>query len=197
MPRNPIDYSNTMVYKICCNDITIKDCYVGVTTNLVHRTDNHKRNCYNTRSKHYNYFVHQFIRSHGGFSNWSLVLVNKYNCQNYFEARQKERYHIEELQATLNKQLPRDFDINDTANLKENMQKYCQKQYQLNKKNLQTRRGKQHQCLCGSVYCHGNRSRHYRTTKHIAFIKSYNNICQLVYHCKTDGKIDRDYLISW
>ena len=32
MPCLPIDYSNTVIYKILCNDLSIADCYVGQTT---------------------------------------------------------------------------------------------------------------------------------------------------------------------
>jgi hypothetical protein len=32
MPKDDIDYSNTIVYKIFCNDQSINDVYVGHTT---------------------------------------------------------------------------------------------------------------------------------------------------------------------
>ena len=37
MPKNEIDYSNTIIYKITCLDPNITDVYVGHTTNFVQR----------------------------------------------------------------------------------------------------------------------------------------------------------------
>ena len=37
MPKENIDYSKTIIYKIVCKDINIKDCYVGSTTNFTNR----------------------------------------------------------------------------------------------------------------------------------------------------------------
>ena len=34
MPKVPIDYAKTILYKIVCNDLKIIDCYVGTTINL-------------------------------------------------------------------------------------------------------------------------------------------------------------------
>ena len=32
MPRIAMDYNKTIMYRIVCNDLEIKDCYVGHTT---------------------------------------------------------------------------------------------------------------------------------------------------------------------
>jgi len=42
MPRTPIDYSKSIIYKICCNDINIIDIYIGSTTNFITRKAEHK-----------------------------------------------------------------------------------------------------------------------------------------------------------
>ena len=34
MPQKPIDYSKTIIYRIVCKDINIKECYVGSTTDF-------------------------------------------------------------------------------------------------------------------------------------------------------------------
>ena len=34
MPRKEIDYSKTVIYKIVCNDLNVKDVYVGHTTDF-------------------------------------------------------------------------------------------------------------------------------------------------------------------
>ena len=42
MPKENIDYSNTIIYKIRCKDINVSDIYIGHTTNFVKRKNQHK-----------------------------------------------------------------------------------------------------------------------------------------------------------
>ena len=106
MPRLPIDYSNTIIYKLCCNDPSIIDVYVGHTTDFTKRKQRHKQSCNNETNKAYNYYVYQFIRSHGGWTNWSMVEIEKISCIDSNDACKHERQHIELLGSTLNKQVP-------------------------------------------------------------------------------------------
>jgi hypothetical protein len=99
MPKNQIDYTETIVYKLCCNDTSIKDIYVGHTTNFEQRKSSHRRNV-NTSNKHL--LIYEFIRDLGGWKNWSMIQVEKISCQNKQEALARERYWIEKLGATLN-----------------------------------------------------------------------------------------------
>ena len=55
MPKNEIDYSNTVIYKITCRDLNIKDLYVGHTTNFVQRKYSHKQSCINSKNINYKY----------------------------------------------------------------------------------------------------------------------------------------------
>ena len=105
MPRLPIDYSNTIIYKLCCNDISVTDVYVGHTTNFVKRKQQHKCHC-NSNTAKSQYYVYQFIRDHGGWDNWSMIEICKVSCVDVNEAARIERQHIESLGATLNKQVP-------------------------------------------------------------------------------------------
>ena len=54
MPRLPIDYSRSVLYKITCRDKTIPDVYVGSTTDFSKRKNRHKTNCNNPKNKMYN-----------------------------------------------------------------------------------------------------------------------------------------------
>ena len=85
MPKKNIDYSKALIYKIVCNDLNIKDCYVGSTTDFTKRKGHHKRGCNNVNTKCYNYNVYQFIRANGGWDNWTMVLVENYPCENKLE----------------------------------------------------------------------------------------------------------------
>lgn len=102
MQKPEIDYSNTIIYKIFCNDPLIKEVYVGHTTNFVQRKIAHKLTCNNINSSSYNLKLYKTIREHGNWSNWTMTIVNFYDCKNSLEARQKEQEHFVSLGATLN-----------------------------------------------------------------------------------------------
>lgn len=99
MPKQNIDYSNTVIYKIYCRDSSVKDVYVGHTTNLEYRKYSHKIACNNFNNK---LKIYEVIRSNGGWDNWDMVEIAKYCCKNLTEARIKENLHYEELQSSLN-----------------------------------------------------------------------------------------------
>jgi hypothetical protein len=90
-----------------CLDPTVKDSYVGSTTNLIRRKCSHKQSCENPNNKKYSFPVYTFIREHGGFENWQFVVVRRYkNIKTKEQLLKKERKYMERLQATLNKQVP-------------------------------------------------------------------------------------------
>ena len=102
MPKVEIDYSNTIIYKIVCNDPNITDVYVGHTTNFVQRKYAHKQVCNNINSPCYNLNLYKTIRKTGNWSNWEMSIVQFYNCKDQYEARQKEQEHYVLLGSTLN-----------------------------------------------------------------------------------------------
>ena len=106
MPRLPIDYFNTIIYKLCCNDPSITDIYIGHTTDFTNRKRSHKCKCNTENCKGYNLYVYQFIREHGGWDNWSIIEIEKINCIDSNQARTNERRYIELLGATLNSRCP-------------------------------------------------------------------------------------------
>ena len=92
-------------YKIVSKDDNIKDCYVGKTKNFKNRFLKHKSDCYNKNHKCYNLKVYQFIRENSGIDNWDFIEIetNEYNDK---DSAIRERYWIEELNATLNINIP-------------------------------------------------------------------------------------------
>jgi hypothetical protein len=106
MPRLPIDYKQTIIYKLCCKNISITEIYVGHTTNFTKRKNCHSSSCNNEKQKEYNYPVYQFIRENGGWDNWTMILIEEYSCDNKLQASQRERYWLETLNATLNNRIP-------------------------------------------------------------------------------------------
>jgi hypothetical protein len=163
MTKKPIDYSKTVIYKIVCNDLTVKDLYVGSTTDFRKRKTRHKSNCNNVNAKEYKYNVYQFIRDHGNWENWTMVLVEKYPCETSLERQKRERYWYEILGATLNKQVP-----NQT-------QQESKKQYRIeNKKTIYEKQNQKHECDCGGKYTQQNKQRHLNSNKHQKYLQSLN-----------------------
>jgi len=99
MPKNTIDYSNTIIYKIFCKDNNINDIYVGHTTNFPNRKCQHKTSINNSNNKNK---IYETIRKNGGWDNWDMVEIAQYNCKDHTEARIKEQEHYEILKANLN-----------------------------------------------------------------------------------------------
>ncbi len=106
MPLKNIDYSKLIIYKIVSNDMNIKEIYIGSTTSFRHRKSQHKYNCNTVNSENYNAPVYKFIRDNNGWDNWSMIEIEKHSCNDNNEARKRERYFIETLNATLNFQRP-------------------------------------------------------------------------------------------
>jgi len=106
MTKKPINYNNSCIYKLCCNDKNITDCYVGSTTNFVKRKYYHKSDCNNKNSKLHHIKVYQFIRDNGGFDNWSMILLEKVKVNDGYELKKEERKYIETLNSTLNSTIP-------------------------------------------------------------------------------------------
>jgi hypothetical protein len=50
--------------------------------------------------------VYEYINKNGGWENFSMIEIEKYPCNDKNEARAKERFWFEELNATLNTRKP-------------------------------------------------------------------------------------------
>jgi hypothetical protein len=130
MPRLPINYSKTIIYKIVCNDLNIKDIYVGHTTDFIRRKKEHKSSCNNVKSNKYNYIVYQTIRDNNGWDNFTMLEIEKYPCNDSNEARSRERYYYELLNTSLNMIYPirtcKEYKQDNKEILKEKNKKYIE-----------------------------------------------------------------------
>ena len=102
----PLDYSKASIYKLCCNDVSINEIYVGSTLNFRLRKNKHKSACNNEKNKDNSYAVYIFIRTNGGFGNWSMVEIEQYNAKDKRDLHTRERYWIETFGAILNSNIP-------------------------------------------------------------------------------------------
>jgi hypothetical protein len=101
-----IDYSNTIMYKLVPNDVNLDLIYIGSTTNFRARKAVHKNICNNENDKAYNYKVYQMIRNNGGWCEWSMIVIEKYPCNDSYECRKRERELMEQYNANLNMKRP-------------------------------------------------------------------------------------------
>lgn len=103
MPKQIIDYSKTVMYKIRhITDINDEDVYVGHTTNFSIRKNGHKTTCNNIKSKSYNLKIYKEIRSKGGWGEWEMLPIELYPCSNKIDAVIREEYWRKDFNAKLN-----------------------------------------------------------------------------------------------
>lgn len=97
----------TTMYKIVCKNSLVIEMNVGATINFNQRKAQHKISCNNlTGGKAYDLKVYRFIRENGGWDNWDMEIIENYDAIDGLDARKRERYLIESLQATLNSNMP-------------------------------------------------------------------------------------------
>ena len=190
-----VNYGKSMIYKLVCNDVNISDCYVGSTTNFYRRKQQHKFDCNNENRKIYNQYKYQFIRSNGGFENWSMIIIENYACENKRQLEKRERYFMELLNATLNSYTPflteeekkekhKEYDKEWIENNKQHYKDYQKEYYENNKEQILEQRKEHYKknkkekynCVCGSNIRLVEKKRHLKSTKHLDYIRIYFNI---------------------
>ena len=197
MPRTNINYSNTIIYKLCCKDLSITEIYVGQTTDMRKRKWGHKATCNNENIKNYNSKVYQYIRDNGGFDNWDMIEIEKFEAIDGNDAKKRERYWIETLNATLNCNIPsrtiKEYtELNKEIILKNKKEYYKthkdiisekekesreinkeiiaekKKEYsELNKEIILEKKKVKIICECGCEICKDGLNRHMKSKKHI------------------------------
>ncbi len=114
------DYSKGFIYKLTCNDINVKEIYVGSSTNMKQRKKGHKDKCNSINQKSYNSKVYTYIRANGGWNNWSLIWIKDYPSNSKRELEAEEDKIMRELKATLNSTHP----VMNKEERKQNNKKY-------------------------------------------------------------------------
>ena len=156
------DYSKSLIYKIVCKDSSIREIYIGHTTNYKIRYNCHKSWCNNINSSKYNLKVYKYIREHGGWSNWNMVELYKYPCDSIKEIITEERRAYDRFNANLNTFKPNRSDKewrNDNPN-------WDKEYYRDNKKEILAKQAEKKRCECGLTYTHTHKQRHTDTPTH-------------------------------
>lgn len=195
MPRTKTDYSKTLIYKLASKNIEYKEIYIGHTTDFINRKSKHKGECNNPNSKCYNTKVYQTIRANGGWSEWVMIELEKYPCKDGNEARAREQYFYDLHQSSLNsinpyrtKEQIKEYHTQYKTENREQIKDYYKQHkehfknyYQQNKEQIKTyyKENKEQikektiqkiNCICGSIFERGNKSKHFKTDKHIKYI---------------------------
>ena len=79
MPKIPIDYQKSVIYKIQHVDKP-ELLYVGSTTNFAKRKQQHKDSCNNSNDNGYNLHVYQMIRDNGDWKSFKIIIIKEYPC---------------------------------------------------------------------------------------------------------------------
>ena len=146
------------------------------------RKNNHKNNCNNEKAKYYNNKVYQYIRKNGGWDNWNIIEIERFEAIDGNDARKRERHWIEELKATLNMIIPsrtiKEYHKEYYQDNKEILVEKEKKYREINKTMIADRYKKWYEinkyiingkiiCECGCEISNNSLNRHMKTKKHI------------------------------
>ena len=93
---------NYSMYKICPKNINLNYCYIGHTSDFNSRKYQHKLACINEEHNKVHLKIYQTIRQHGGWDEWEMIEIEKFNDKTKLEARMREQELIKEYDANLN-----------------------------------------------------------------------------------------------
>jgi hypothetical protein len=202
MPKTPIDYSKTIIYKLVHNeDYDNANIYIGSTTDFIKRKWGHKTRYYNENSQFHNLKIYQYIRENGGWECFNMIEIEKYPCNDGNEARAREEYwkcyfnsqlnsrkafRTDEQNIIYKKEYAKEYveqhkdKIKEQQQLKyENNKEYILNKvktyYENNKDKINENRKDKIMCECGCLTTKINIIRHHKTKKHIDLINK--NIC--------------------
>ena len=138
MPRSQINYENTIFYKLVCKDVSLTECDVGHTTDFRRRKNEHKRHCEYETLKTCKLYA--FIREHGGFENFDMVMITRESCTDALDAKRKERAYIEQFRAELNCVVPSRSDQEYKVANKERIQEQAKEWWARNRERISEQR---------------------------------------------------------
>jgi hypothetical protein len=90
------------MYKIYPKNTSLNYCYIGHTNYFVYRKRQHELPCINTNHSKAHIKLYQVIRENGGWDEWEMIEIEKFNGKTKLEARIREQELIKEHNANLN-----------------------------------------------------------------------------------------------
>ena len=114
-------------YNIISNNVNDNNIYTGKTTDMVHRYQKHIIAGTNPNCKEYNSKVYKYIRSTGGWDNWTIYEIDSKFCTKKQSRALEDKYIVE--YSTLNSKRERPFDIKVYYENNKGYAKEYQKEY--------------------------------------------------------------------
>ena len=182
------------IYKIFNDDVS----YIGSTKNFKDRMKCHKARCNNENLKEYNLFIYQYIRTHGGWDQFTKEIIHTCDVVDKTEQRMIEQEFIKTNECKLNGKNSYQTieELKESARLRANKYRKAnkdkvrekkkeyreankeklkekKKEYrEANKDKIREKKNQKFTCECGGTYTHSNKTAHERSNKHIQFIES-------------------------
>jgi hypothetical protein len=185
-------------YKIQCIDETVTETYIGSTVEVKNRTNCHKSNCCNPKSKDYNLKVYTYIRENGDWTNFNMNVIEtgEYESKTYARIRETElmeiynsklnsrrAYRTDEQLKEQKKAYDKKYSQKNKNKNKEKIKKQKQKYYQDNKSKYQklyqdnkAKLSEKFECECGGKYTYKKKSQHTKSIKHQLYLQTINLI---------------------
>ena len=88
------------IYNIVCNNSDVKFNYVGSTQNFAMRKSKHKFDSHDSKKAHMR--IYKIINDYGGWTCWEMIKIETCYCVSKLEARKRERFIQEMLNADMN-----------------------------------------------------------------------------------------------
>ena len=168
MPRTPIDYSKTVIYKLVHKeDYDNANIYIGSTTDFTRRKNEHKKICSNEKQKDHNSKKYQYIREKGGWSEWNMVEIEKHPCNDGNEARAREEYWRSHFNSQLNTYRASRTDEKDKEIRKEYLKEYYENNIQKILEQKKEYNKKKVVCECGCIVRSAGLTEHRKSQKHL------------------------------
>jgi len=187
MPKQAIDYSNTVIYTIrhLENEELL---YVGHTTNLTHRKHGHKSKS-NPSNKSDPTKLYKMIRENGGWEAFEMKPIKQFSCSGPIEACIEEEKCRVELRASMNTNYASQTEESRTK-VKAKHKKYLEDnkdyfkqnkaEYYIAQKEKFLQKAKENYiknkerfvCSCGASVSLHNKLRHETSKMHQAYIDS-------------------------
>ena len=133
------DIDNYVMYKIYPKNTNLNYCYIGHTNDFSHRKRHHRLPCINTNNSKAHIKLYQVIRENGGWDEWEMIELEKFNGKTKLEARIREQelmnqhnanlnmlnaYITEEERAATKKAITEKFRIENKTKIREQEKKY-------------------------------------------------------------------------
>lgn len=113
MPKNPINYTKSIIYRLEHIDKP-ELFYIGATTDFTRRKYQHKRRTLLVKEcpKSVHSYMYNIMDKTGGWDNYRMSPIKEISCENSTQLRIEEYKMITELRPTLNSQLTNNNLIN-------------------------------------------------------------------------------------